>query len=149
KRQGHVSAAPIIAATAPFLCPRAVGLRGLAVVEKEARVPLKRVQHGPMRKYPRGADEIARPIAATFDLTRVEQDEILARFRFRMVAVGGVEISGMARRVFQRMITQVPLNAAQIGFPIAGQFDARRAEKWHRKIAGQMNGPTRSAAGGV
>src|ERR1043166_7309713 len=37
KRKSHVSAAPVIAAAAPFLSAGAVGLRRLAVVKKEAR----------------------------------------------------------------------------------------------------------------
>src|SRR5437868_532242 len=44
ERQSHVASAPIVAATAPFLGARAVGLRCLAVIKEEPGVAFQRVQ---------------------------------------------------------------------------------------------------------
>src|SRR2546426_3077396 len=46
KRQRHVLPAPVIAAAAPFLSARALGLRGVAIVEKEARVAFEGAEDG-------------------------------------------------------------------------------------------------------
>ena len=72
--QGHVAPAPIIATAAPFLRAGALGLWCLTVIKEKARVAFERVEHGAVREYPGGANEMARPIAAAFGVARVEQD---------------------------------------------------------------------------
>ena len=139
ERQRHVAATPIIAATTPFLGPSAAGLRRLAVVEEEARITFERVQHGAMRKNPRGADEVARPVAAVFGFDRVEQHKVFAGFRTRMIAVSGVEVSDVVGRFFQRVITDVPSDAGQVDSAVTDQFDLCRLEKRHGKVAGEMD----------
>src|ERR1043166_950525 len=92
-----------------------------------------------MRKNPRGAHEIARPIAAAFRLTCIEQDKILAWLGMWMIAVSGMEIGDVVGWIFERNKTRAPGNVRQMGVALPDQFELCRTEKWHGKKARQMN----------
>ena len=106
--QGHVLAAPIIAAAAPFLGAGAVGLRRLAVVEEEPRVAFQRVEHGPVGEDPRGADEMSGPIAAALGVARVEEDQVFAGLGIRVIAIGRVEVADVGGRISARLRSAAP-----------------------------------------
>src|SRR5436190_6879930 len=93
ERKRHVLAAPIVAAAAPFFGASALGLRGLAVVEEKSRVTFESVENRAVGENPGRAHELTGPIATAFGFARVEQDEILARFRVWMIAISSVEIA--------------------------------------------------------
>src|SRR5437762_2793038 len=75
--KGHVASAPVIAAAAPFFSASSVSLRGLAVIEKESGIAFERVEICAVGENKRCADEIARPVAATFGASRVEKHQIV------------------------------------------------------------------------
>src|SRR5687768_1815272 len=60
--EGHVSAAPVVAAASPFFGSRSVALRGVGVVEEEARVAFECGEDGVVGEDEGGADERAGPV---------------------------------------------------------------------------------------
>src|SRR5688572_5276365 len=105
--QGHVATAPIVASPAPLFRAGAVGLRACAIVEEKSRVAFQRGQHATLRENPRGSDEVAGPRAASFGVSRVEEDEILPGTRLAMIAIRRVEITDVRSRIFQRKGTDL------------------------------------------
>ena len=101
KGQGHVKAAPVITTATPFFSAGALGLRRLAVIEEKARVSFQRIQHTAMRKNPGVPDKVSRPIAAAFRLARIKEDKVLSGLGIWMIAIGGVEVANMIRRIFE------------------------------------------------
>src|SRR5438552_6038176 len=85
------------------------------------------------------SNKTARPLPPALRFSLVEQHQILARCRLRMIAISGVEITDLAGRVFERLVANGPGYVANGSARRTGQFDARRVEKWHRKKAGQFH----------
>ena len=139
QRQRGIDAAPIVAAAAPLLGAGALRLRRLAVVEEEARVTLQRAQHRRVRKHDRGAHQLPRPVAAAFDGARIEQHQVLACLRVRMIRVAGVKIPHGIGWIPERCVTQLPLHVGDGSVARPHQRDVRCAEERHRKITAQVH----------
>src|SRR5688572_9829771 len=105
----HGPAAPIVATAAPFYGAGAVGLRRVAVVEKESRVPFQSKMICLMREDERRADELAAPVAAPFGLRRIEQNDVLAVGRFGMVLECGVKITDVIGWIIEGGPADTPL----------------------------------------
>jgi hypothetical protein len=114
KRKRHVLPAPVVPAAAPFLGAGALRLRREAVIEIESRIAFQRVQVRAMREDPRGAHQMAGPIGASFGLARVQQEQVLARFRRRVIAIRGMEVPDVAGRIFVWHVTHRPANAGNV-----------------------------------
>ena len=137
--QGHIVAAPVIAATSPFLGAGALRLRCLAVIKEEARIAFQCAETRAVGENERRADELARPVAAALSLARVEQNEILAADWLRMIAVSRVEVANVSRRIVKWFVTRAPAQIGEIVRGIAEKLDLRGAEERHREIAGQRH----------
>jgi sugar lactone lactonase YvrE len=109
------------------------------LIEIEARIAFQRVQVRTMRKDPRGAHQLAGPIAASFSLARVQQEQVLARFRRRVIAISGMEVCDLTGRIFVWHVADRPANAGHIGSPSTDEFQAGRAKKRHREEACQIH----------
>src|SRR5260370_6759816 len=109
KRQCHVAAAPVAGAAVPLFGTGPVSLRREAVVEEESRVAFESAEIRPVRENDRCADEVSGPFLAVFLLAGIEQHEILASFRQRVIPVRGVEVSEMARWIGEWRGTDAPL----------------------------------------
>ena len=83
--------------------------------------------------------KLARPVAAAFRLARVEQDQVLAQLGRRVVAIGGVQIADLVRRVLVRARSGRATDVRDRRRRRATQFDARRAEEGHREVAAQVD----------
>src|ERR1035441_402638 len=131
--QRHVLAAPIISAPAPFLGAGTLRLRRLAVVEEEPGIAFQRAEHRAVGEYPGSAHQMTGPIATAFGVARIEQDQILARLRVRMIAVGRVKVAYVRGGIPVRLVTQRPAN---LEGTLAGgsQLYAGRKEKRHGEI---------------
>src|SRR5690349_9897310 len=131
--QGHVETAPVIPAAAPFLRAGSLSLRGQAVIEKEARVAFQSPQIVAVSENKRRADEAARPIAARFRIAGIQENKVATRFRIRMVAVGGMEITDVVWRIGVRAQAKAPADRVKRFSRRANQFNARGFEKRHRE----------------
>src|SRR5438876_4913605 len=97
--QAHISTSPVITSTSPFLRPSSLRLGRFAVVEDEARVAFQRVEHGVVGEDEGRADEGAGPVVRALEAARVEEDQVLAGLRRKMIAIGCMEIADMVRRI--------------------------------------------------
>src|SRR2546421_11434143 len=138
ERQRHVTSAPIVTAAVPLFGTGAVALGREAVVEEEPRVALQRAESRAMREDDRRADEMARPFLAVFLLTRIEQHEVSADFRLRVVAVGRVEVGHMAGRVHISGIADTPAYVRDRDRARADQLDPRGTEERHGEKAREV-----------
>src|SRR5260370_35247996 len=128
KRQCHVAAAPVAGAAVPLFGTGPVSLRREAVVEEGSRVAFESAEIRPVRENDRCADEVSGPFLAVFLLAGIEQHEILASFRQRVIPVRGVEVSEMAWWIGEWRVTYAPLHLGEAGSP-ARQLQARRTKK--------------------
>src|SRR2546427_7653295 len=81
---------------------------------------------------------MAGPDAAPFGRARVEQDQVFAGFGIRMIVIGRVEVCEMLRRIFAGRVAQRPAYL-QKGPGRVEKLDARRFEKWHGKVTGEVD----------
>src|SRR3989449_7777759 len=81
---------------------------------------------------------MARPFLTVFLFARIEQNEVLADFRLRVVAVGGVEVGHMVGRVHIRGIAYTPAYVRDRDRSRADQLDPRGTEERHREKAREV-----------
>ena len=80
------------------------------------------------------------PVAAAFGLAGVEQDQVVARFGLGVIAIGGVEVADVVRRVVERRGTERSnRHAGDRRRRGADQLDPRRPEERHREVTGQVD----------
>src|SRR5207249_5959361 len=108
------------------------------VIKEKSWIAFQRVEDRAIGKNPRGAHQVARPIAAAFDVPRIEQDQVFSGFGARMVAVGGMEIADVRRWVTERRVTNGPADVETRCCGIA-QLNPRGLKAGHWEIAGQTN----------
>src|SRR2546427_10477559 len=88
---------------------------------------------------------MTRPFLTPLLLARVEQNEVLADFRLRVVAVGGVEVGHMVGRVHIRGIAYTPAYVRDRDRSRADQLDPRGTEERHREKRGEVETSRRIA----
>src|SRR2546430_14606447 len=81
---------------------------------------------------------MTRPFLTPLLFARVEQNEVLADFRLRVVAVGGVEVGHMVGRVHIRGIAYTPVYVRDRDRSRADQLDPRGTEKRHGEKAREV-----------
>ena len=91
-------------------------------------------------KKKRRPDESPRPGATTFDLARIEQNEVVPAHRRGIIPIGCVKIADLVGGIAIGFISRAPSLVRQIGFEIAGQLNLRGTIERHREITGQMVG---------
>jgi len=138
ERESHILTTPVIPAAAPFFRAGALRLRCAAVIEEEPRIAFQCVEHRGVREDEGRAYELARPVPASFGLGSIQQHQILARFGRRMIAIGGMKIADVIRRVAIGRGANLPLDIRDRHFG-AREFDSRRVEERHREVTAQMH----------
>ena len=89
-----------------------------------------------MREDERCSDELARPVAASFDLPGIQKFDILTDFWRRIVAVGRMQVACLVQGTFIWAEPNAPFDITEIGAGHANQLDAGGMKEHFGDIAG-------------